>query len=233
MYSCNKKLIKYLEEKLSSSLIILEVNNNINEYTTVQDQITSLKLKYKSDQFDIEPPKFSLSRGTVKAIELLNNGEYGKIFNDKELIPPLDTIIFVYRIFFQFLKDNDIKHIKDKKLFWIEASDFILNNSNGKIGDFFKDSVDNFDFNERNIYEAKILVNGKEDKLKPAYFTKICATTGLMIFLIKDTLEYCGVLLSLKKNVPSLCLRYLEYIADKQSKMKNYIENIREWRENI
>ena len=130
------------------------------------------------------------------------------------------------------MKDNDIKNIKDQKLFWIKASDYILNNSNGKAGDFFKDSADNFDFSEKNIYEAKRLVNGKEDQLKPANFTKICATTGLVIFLIKDTLEYCGAILSLKKNVPSLCLRYLEYIGVLQSKMKNYIENIREWREN-
>ena len=232
LYSCNKKLIKYLEIKLSNSLTILEINNNLSEYSTVQDQINSLKLKYQSDQFDIEPPKFALSRGAVKAIELLNNVDYCKIFHDKNLIPPLDNIIFVYRIFFQFLKDNDIKNIKDQKLFWIKASDYILNNSNGKAGDFFKDSADNFDFSEKNIYEAKRLVNGKEDQLKPANFTKICATTGLVIFLIKDTLEYCGAILSLKKNVPSLCLRYLEYIGVLQSKMKNYIENIREWREN-
>ena len=231
-YSCNKKLIKYLQEKLSNELTTLEIANNISEYSTAQDQINSLKLKYSSDQFEIEPPKFSLSRGTVKAIELLNNGEYGKIFDDKELLPPLDGIIFIYRIFFQFWKDNDIKNIQDQKLFWIEASNFILKNSNGKIGDFFRDSVENFEFSGKNIYEAKKLINGKEDQLKPAYFTKICGTTGLVVFLIKDTLEYCGVLLSLKKNVPSICLKYLEYIAEMQSKMKNYIDNISTWRDN-
>jgi len=231
-YSCNKKLIKYLQEKLSNELTTLEIANNISEYSTAQDQINSLKLKYSSDQFEIEPPKFSLSRGTVKAIELLNNGEYGKIFDDKELLPPLDGIIFIYRIFFQFWKDSDIKNIQDQKLFWIEASNFILKNSNGKIGDFFRDSVENFEFSGKNIYEAKKLINGKEDQLKPAYFTKICGTTGLVVFLIKDTLEYCGVLLSLKKNVPSICLKYLEYIAEMQSKMKNYIENISAWRDN-
>ena len=228
-YACNKKLMKYLRDKLSDSLTTLEINNNLSEYSTAQDQINSLKLKYSSDQFETEPPKFTLSRGTVKAIELLNNEEYGKIFKDKELLPPLDGIVFIYRIFFQFWKDNELKNIQDQKLFWIEASDFILNNSNGKIGDFFRDSVENFEFSGKNIYEAKKLINGKEDQLKPANFTKICGTTGLVVFLIKDTLEYCGILLSLKKNVPSLCLKYLEYIAEMQSKMKKYIENIDQW----
>jgi hypothetical protein len=65
--------------------------------------------------------------------------------------------------------------------------------------------------------------------LKPACFSKICGTTGLVIFLIKDTLEYCGLIQSFKKNIPSLCLRYLEYIAETKSKLQNYIDNISEW----
>ena len=78
----------------------------------------------------------------------------------------------------------------------------------------------------------KKLVYGKEDQLKPASFSKICPTTGFVVFLIKDTLEYCGIILSLKKNIPSLCLEYLEYIKEMHSKLKNYIENIREWIDN-
>ena len=228
-FSCNKKLIKYIKEKLRDTLTTLETKNNISESSTIQDQINALKLKYTNDQFNTEPPTFSLSRGTVKAIELLNNEDYGRIFHDKDLLSPLDSIIFVYRIFFQFLKDNNLKYIKNEHLFWIKASDYILENSNGKIGDFFRDSVENFDFDVKNIFAVKSLVYGKEDQLKPASFTKICATTGLVIFLIKDTLEYCGVLVSWKKNIPSLCLQYLEYIAEMQNKIKYYIDNINEW----
>ena len=69
----------------------------------------------------------------------------------------------------------------------------------------------------------------KEDHLKPANFSKICASTGLISFLIKETLEYCGVLLSLKKNTPSICMHYLEYVEEAESKLTNYIENIRNW----
>ena len=232
--SCNKKLIKYLTDKLNDLLLTLELNNNINENSTIQNQITILKTKYP-EQYNLEPPKLSLSRGTIKALELLNNEDYTKIFNNKELLPPLDEIIFVYRIFFQFLNNNEFKYIKDEKLFWIEASDFILNIINKcdeKLGDYFKNSIDNFDFSPKNIYEAKKLIKGKEDQLKPANFTKICATTGLIIFLVKDMLEYCGIILNFKKNTPSICLRYLEYIEDAQNKFKNYIKNINEWNAN-
>ena len=78
----------------------------------------------------------------------------------------------------------------------------------------------------------KKLIYGKEDQLKPASFSKICPTTGFVVFLIKDALEYCGVILSTKKNIPSLCLQYLEYINEMQNKLKIYIENIREWNSN-
>ena len=210
-YSCNKKLIKYIKDKLDDTLTTLETANNLSESVTIQDQINSLKLKYEGEQFEKEPPKFVLSKSTVKAIEFLNNEEKTKLFHEKELLPPLDNTIFIYKIFFQFLKDNDLKEIKKDQLFWIKASDYIIEKSNGKIGDFFRDSVDNFEFTPKNIFEVKKIVHGKEDQLKPASFSKICPTTGLIIFLIKDTLEYCGIILSLKKNIPSLCLQYLEY----------------------
>ena len=210
-YSCNKKLIKYIKNKLDDTLAILEITNNISESQTIQDQINSLKLKYEGEQFEKEPPKFVLSKSTVKAIEFLNKEEKTKLFYNKELLPPLDNAIFIYKIFFQFLKDNDVKDIKD----------------------FFKNAVDNFEFTAKNIFEVKKIINGKEDQLKPASFSKICPTTGLIVFLIKDTLEYCGIILSLKKNIPSICLKYLEYIKEMQDKLKNYIENIREWSNSI
>jgi len=81
----------------------------------------------------------------------------------------------------------------------IKASDYIIEKSKGKVGDFFKNAVDNFEFTTKNIFEVKKIIYGKEDQLKPASFCKICYTTGLIVFLIKDTLEYCGIILSLKK----------------------------------
>ena len=232
-YSCNKKLIKYIKDKLDDTLSALETTNNISDSATIQDQINSLKLKYEGEQFELEPPKFSLARSTVKAIEYLNNEEKTKLFHEKELLPPLDNVIFIYKIFFQFLKDNDLKDIQNDNLFWIKASDYIIEKSNGKIGDFFRDSVDNFEFTPKNIFEVKKLVHGKEDQLKPASFSKICPTTGFVVFLIKDTLEYCGIILSLKKNIPSLCLKYLEYIKEMHDKLKSYSEKIREWSDSV
>ena len=225
-FACNKKLIKYTKEKLSNCLNTLELKNDLGEFSTIQDQINSLKLKYSEEQLNAEPEKFTLSKITSKSIERLNIENYLKIFHDKELYPPLNEIIIIYRIFFQFLKGIDFKNIQDDKLFWIKASDYILNNSNGKLGDFFQNCVENLEFNTKNIFEVKKLVCGKEEKIKPSTFSTVCGTTGLVAFLIKDCLEYCGIMVSTKKNVPYLCLKYLEYIEEMQNKLKDYIENI-------
>ena len=231
--SCNKKLSKYLYEKLKTSLEEFKTKNNITPSSTIQDQINSLKLKYKSDDFNAEVPKFALSKGTVKAIDLLNDDTYNKVFRKKELDPPLDKIILVYRIFFKLLKDNTICKIHDDKLFWLEASEYILNNNNGKTGDFFKESINNFDFSSKNIYEIKKIAYGHLDKIKPSVYSKICSTTGLIIFLIKDAFEFIGILNNSIKNIPSLLLKYLEYIKDIESKIENYIEFIKKTNGNI
>ena len=143
-FSCNKKLSKYLYEKLLNSLEKLNSQNDITSSSTIQDQINALKLKYKSEEFNSDPPKFELSKGAVKAIEMLNNEAYVKIFKIKELTPPLNEILLIYRIFFQLLKSNNIYNIKDDKLFWIEVCEYILNNNNDKTGEFFKESVNKF-----------------------------------------------------------------------------------------
>ena len=231
-FSCNKKLSKYLYEKLLNSLEKLKSQNDITSSSTIQDQINALKLKYKSEEFNSDPPKFELSKGAVKAIEMLNNEAYVKIFKIKELTPPLNEILLIYRIFFQLLKSNNIYNIKDDKLFWIEVCEYILNNNNDKTGEFFKESINNFDFSPKNIYEIKKIINGNLEKIKPNIYSRICGTTGLLIFLIKDTLEYIGIIHSLKKNIPSIMLKYLEYIEKIQNKIEKYISIIKKFNDN-
>ena len=233
LFSCNKKTIKFLNEKLINSLEILKKRNNVSSTSTIQDQINSLKSNYKNEEYNAEPQQFSLSKATVKAIELLNEDSYNKIFRNKELPPNINEIIIVYRIFFQFLKDNSIKDIKDDKSFWSEASEYILRNNNGKTGDFFKNSINNFDFNIKNIYKIKKLTNGNEEKLKPSSFPKVCPTTQLIVFLIKDTFEYTGIIHNLKKCQPSILLKYLEYINDIQKKIETYIDNNKKINNNL
>ena len=181
-FSCNKKLSKYLYEKLLNSLEKLNSQNDITSSSTIQDQINALKLKYKSEEFNSDPPKFELSKGAVKAIEMLNNEAYVKIFKIKELTPPLNEILLIYRIFFQLLKSNNIYNIKDDKLFWIEVCEYILNNNNDKTGEFFKESINNFDFSPKNIYEIKKIINGNLEKINLIFILEFVERLVFLFF---------------------------------------------------
>ena len=233
LFSCNKQLSKYLYRKLKISYDKLNQSDNKQNKQTIQEQINSLKSKYTNEQLSEEPPKFSLSRSTIKAIDLLNEDKYNEIFRKKELSPPLNEILLVYRIFFQLLKVNNICDIKDDKLFWLEASEYILKNNNGKTGDFFKQSINDFNFSVKNIFEVSKLFYGNEDKLKPTVYSKICGTTSLIIFLLKDTLEYIGIIHHSKKSVPSLLIKFLEYILEIQNKLGIYINNLKKFNDNL
>ena len=45
------------------------------------------------------------------------------------------------------------------------------------------------------------LLVGIKPKFIHTTFSKICPTTGLLFFLIKEALEYCGVLINEKKHL--------------------------------
>jgi hypothetical protein len=143
------------------------------------------------------------------------------------LDPPLNEILLIYRIFFQLIGKEELVNIKSDKKFWQKARTYILSNNNDETGSFFEKCIPEFDFSPKNIYQIKKIINGKEDKLKPLIYENICKTTGLVIFIIKDSLEYCGVILNNKKTKPKILINYLEYLKGKINKAKEYIDKMK------
>ena len=159
---------------------------------------------------------------------MLNSDSYNNVFKIKQLEPPLDKIILVYKIFFQLIGKEELVKIENEKKFWEKTRKFILDNNEGKTGTFLKDYISEFDFTSENIYKLELLINGNEDKLKPLNYENICKTTGLVIFMIKDSLEYCGIIKNDKKNMPSIMLNYLIYLQNNLNRAKDYIEKLKE-----
>ena len=226
--SYSKKLLGHLIYYLDGLYNKLLYINNINNSNTIEIQINNIKKKYNESDLDSPKYAFSLSKGSVKALDLLNEESYNKIFTKKKLEPPLDKILLVYRIFFQLIGKEDFVNINNNKLFWEKTRNYILDNNKGKTGDFFKEYINEFDFTNKNIYKLKKLIFGVEDTLKPLYFGDICKTTGLVIFIIKDSLEYCGLIHNDKKTMPIIYINYLEYIQNIISKLKEYIEKLKQ-----
>ena len=99
---------------------------------------------------------------------------------------------------------------------------------NGKIGDFILSKFEKFNCDSKTIYYIEQIMKGKKDNMSPSYFSKICGSTGLLIFLIKELMEYCGVIVSTKKTQLSRIyqnLKYFKNIIDKLSDFNKTLEN--------
>lgn len=74
----------------------------------------------------------------------------------------------------------------------------------------------------------KILGNNSS-KITPNYFSKLCGTTGLIVFFIKDVLDFIGITWD-KKNFSSKPINYvnliLEELNHKLEKLKFISNNL-------
>ena len=77
---------------------------------------------------------------------------------------------------------------------------WLHNNKYYNLGDFITNKSNLFSFDDDTIYRAAKLLGHNVNKMTPAYFSKLCGTTGFLIFLVKDMLEYAGVLVDRKVN---------------------------------
>ena len=229
-FSCSKKLINNLRLELKNIYNNILDMNKKETIDSLNDEINNIKNKYKGEDFESTKYSFKLSKGSIKAIELLDNENYNDIFKTEELKPPLDNIILIYRIYFQLINKEELTEIVSNKIFWENTRNYFLENSGGKIGSFIKEYISEFDFTNRNIYILKKLIKGNESKIKPINIENICKTTGLLAFIMKDALEYCGVIFNEKKMMPGIIISYLEYIKENLNECKEYIDILKAYK---
>jgi hypothetical protein len=70
--------------------------------------------------------------------------------------------------------------------------------------------IKNFVFTEENIYKIFKLCEGKEKKINPSVYSKLCGTTGLIIFVIRDALEYTGIIID-KRTLPARLNKFYSF----------------------
>jgi hypothetical protein len=225
--SCSKCLLNQLSYVLDDIYHKILNLHKIDYTNSIEDQIKNIKSQYTQDEIDSQNNEFSLSQSSIKALKLLNDNSYNAIFRTKKLEPPLNEILLIYRLFFQLIEKEELVNIESDKKFWHKARNYILSNNNDETGSFFEKCIPEFDFSPKNIFKIKKLINGKEDKLKPLIYENICKTTGLVIFIIKDSLEYCGIILNNKKTKPKVLINYLEYLKGNLNKTKEYIDKLK------
>ena len=191
---------------------------------TLDDRIVQFKLNHT--QKDLTKPfgEFSASKAAAKTVILLNNDLYSKLFKTPILDDNLSDIYIIYRLLFVLLGEHEIADIMDDRLFWMKCTEYLISKSNGKIGTFIVEKSQNFDFSHKSICLMNRLLVGIKPKIVPTTFTKISGTTGLLFFLIKDSLEYCGVLINEKKTPASRIYDNLMHYKNLIVSLDNYID---------
>ena len=179
-------LFNWKREEIISSL---ELKNKETIESRIEDFKNKHSQKALTDPFD----KFILSKSATKTVILLDNALYSKLFKTPILDDNLADIYIIYRLLFVLFGEHEIADIMDDRLFWVKCTEYLITKSNGKIGTFIVEKSKNFDFSHKSIYLMNRLLVGIKPKIVPTTFTKISGTTGLLFFVIKESLEYCGV----------------------------------------
>ena len=147
----------------------------------------------------------------------------------KALALNLKPIVVIYRILFLLLNEKTICSIEDDSEFWIKVCDFFNEKGIDKLGTYLVDSTKSFNFEDHNVYLINKLIINRKAKMLPSYYSKICSTTGLIMFLIKDVLEYCGIIFSEKKTPHNRVVNTLLYekkLLEKISHLKEIVDKI-------
>ena len=159
----------------------------------------SLNITKVPEREDFE--KIVLTKNSKKAMHLLNESLLNHLFKENK-IPP-DDIILIYRIYFQMINHPySLIAKRDIYNFWEKCKLYFTSEQNGKTGDILLDLINKkkVDFSKNNEYQIYMLAKGNYNKILPNYFSNLCGTTGLFVFVIKDILEFMGITPKNKKK---------------------------------
>lgn len=226
--SCNKSFALLVLGLLKDKLSLYKNIFNVCIGQTMDDKIRSLETRFSQEELNAPIKNFELSKACSKALGLLDEEPYLRIFLRAPPEKTLEEIVIVYKLFCQLLRKDDFVGIQDNKKFWEKFSKFIMENKGNKLSEFCVKSTTQFNFDNKNILKLKEITKGKTEKIKPAYFGKICGTTGLFVFLAKDTLEYCGVIEDKKTQGSRIKANYLyqKSLFDDLNKFILFLESL-------
>jgi len=155
----------------------------------------------------------------------MNEDTHLNVFNPSKI--PVEEILLPYRIFLLFLSKREVALSKNTSLIWKEVCDLFVNQSEGKIGDFIMKSISSFNFSTENVYCVSKILGNDTSKMTSNNYSKLCYTTGMLIFCIKDALEYSGII-SDRKTPLIKFINLMEYkiecFESIQNRLNNFIE---------
>ena len=193
------------------------------------------KLNLKEDDMnqnqELDLMNLNLTKGTLKAIKLLNEDIFSRLFSEKKT--PKKEILLVYKIYFQLINDNEIinnyKIDLSDAIFWERCRNYFMKNK-GIISELLINNIKEkkFILTNANLYRIYKLYEKNSSKLCTAYFSKLCGTTSLFIFYIKDILDFLGFSneIKLQKNAFYIFFEIIKYLDNKINMLNSFSSKI-------
>lgn len=205
---------------------IVELGQNMEkEIAYYEKLLKDIKDKNKEEKIYNNPSfDFLYSRNFIKAFELLNKSYYIELFRLRTPIPK-NKILLVYIIFMSIVKNYRIdifNSINNKEKFWNKLCEFFVRESVD--GEYFGDLIKfllikQSDFSLENILNLKQLVKSHLNILFPVNYSKESPTTGIFVYLIRELLEFTGVIESDKTSPYHKSTLYNFYINNLNNKI--------------
>lgn len=214
----NKERISFLDNKKEELLKILNLEKN----ETMETKIKKIKKEFSEEHLSNPPKEFTISKEIKDTLKQLNNNENKDLFKSyfDENDPNKDLLIKLYKIFFILLDKEEIYNLFIDNHFWKKCGDYLLENSEGNIGDFINEKISEFIFNPKSFNKIEHLIkNDKENFINELKNDKKYFISPL----IKEALIYCGVIFEPKKTQGNIIIKNLK----KNQMVINYLNNLK------
>ena len=205
----NKERITYLDNKKEELLSIL----NLKKDETIENKINEIKRQFNKGNLS-HIKKFEISEETKDKIKSINKEE---LLNEIKINN--ENLIVVYKILFIFLREEKIYNIVNKDIFWKKCEIYFNDNSKRNIIDFIVQKILLFNFcvKEFNIIESLLKEN------KDNIINEISNNKNYLIPLIKELLEYFGIIFSKDKTEGNIYIKNLR----RNQVIINYLNNLK------
>ena len=223
--NCSKEFHSYI---LNYYLKIFEIDKThlIEKKNKLNLKEGDINQNLKIDFIDL-----NLTKGTLKAIKLLNEDIFSRLFSEKKT--PKKDILLVYKIYFllinydEIINNNNISLSND--IFWEKCRNYFLINK-GIISDILINNIKEkkLILNNTILYRIYKLYEKNTSKLCSAYYSKLCGTTSLFIFYIKDILDFLGFSNEIKyqKNAYYIYFEIIKYLDYKINILNSFSKKI-------
>lgn len=227
-------LLKFLPKKDLLSFALINKSYGrifLNEFITrIESEISKLELEVqnaKMTHLKWNNNHIAFSNKAIKAAELLDDDSYLEIFKQKKPILN-DNVLFIYYLLLTMFNSSmtidSIKQCYNNKPsigYWSKLTAYLNSKTNSRFGAFIMRKLNQFDFSPNHLNIISQIASTNYNLINPSHYTKICPTTALVTFIVKDFLDAFNI------------SNHLLILQDKHAKYNDLFDRIIRIKQNI